>query len=79
MNLFGITGTKSTNLRLLEESLYFILPTSVEAEKSFSAAGLINTNLRSSLSDTSLETLVLLKGHFKRLKIVTAEYYSSRY
>ena len=44
MNLFEITGTKSTNLRLLEESLYSIPPTSGEA---------FNTNLRSSLSDST--------------------------
>ena len=68
MNLFEITGTKSTNLRLLEESLYSIPPTSVEAERAFSAAGLFNTNLRSSLSDSSLDTLVFLKGHFKRIE-----------
>ena len=40
MNLFEITGTKSTNLRLLEESLDYTPPTSVEAERAFSAAGL---------------------------------------
>ena len=68
MNPFEITGTKSKNLMLLEESLYSIPPTSVEAERAFSAAGLFNTNLRSSLSDSSLDTLVFLKGQFKRIE-----------
>ena len=68
MNLFEITGTKSKNLRLLEESLYSIPPTSVEAERVFSAAGLFNTKLQSSLSNSSLDTLVFLKGQFKRIK-----------
>ena len=36
-NHFEITGTKSKNLRLLEESLYSIPPTSVEAERAFKA------------------------------------------
>ena len=67
MNLCEITGAKWKNLRLVEESFYFIPPTSVEAERTFYAAGLFKTNSRSSLSDSSLDTLVFLKGHFKRI------------
>ena len=44
MNLFEITGTKSKHLRLLEEYPYSMLPTSVEAERAFSAAGLLKEN-----------------------------------
>ena len=64
-SLFEATGSKSSNLQLLEQSLYTIPPTSVEAERAFSAAGLFNSKLRPSLSDSSLDALVFLKGHFK--------------
>ncbi|KAI6647506.1 hypothetical protein LOD99_8771 [Oopsacas minuta] len=64
-SLFEATGSKSSNLQLLEQSLYTIPPTSVEAERAFSAAGLFNTKLRSSLNDSSLDALAFLKGHFK--------------
>ncbi|KAI6651306.1 hypothetical protein LOD99_5272 [Oopsacas minuta] len=39
-SLFESTCSKSSNLQLLEQSLYTIPPTSVEAKRAFSAAGL---------------------------------------
>ncbi len=38
-------------------------PSSVEAERSFNAAGLFVTKLRSSLSDNSIDKLCLIRSH----------------
>ena len=65
--LFELTGTKSKNILLLEQALYSMPCTSVEAERAFSSAVLFITKLRSSLSDSSLDSLVFLEGHFKSL------------
>ena len=51
MNLFEATRKRPTKLELLFNALHSIPPTSVEAERAFSAAGLFVTELRSSLSD----------------------------
>ena len=66
--LFELTGAKSKCMLLLEQALYNIPCTSVEAERPFSSAGLFITKLRSSLSKSSLDSLVFLKGHFKHLQ-----------
>jgi hypothetical protein len=42
-----------------------IPPTSVEAERAFSAAGVLCTKTRSRLSDTSLDTLCFLRSYFR--------------
>ena len=49
-------------------SPYKIPCTSVEAENAYSSAWLFITKLRSSLSDSSLDSLAFLKGHFKSLQ-----------
>ena len=48
------------SLRMLLES---IPPSSVEAERAFSAAGLFATKLRGRLSDESLNMLAVLRAH----------------
>lgn len=53
----------------LEEAYTFLLtikPSSVESERAFSAAGLMVTKIRSSLSDRSLDALCFLNAFFKK-------------
>ena len=54
------------DLQMIYKSLLTIPPTSVEAERAFSAAGLFCTKLRSRLNDESLDiTLCFLRTHFQ--------------
>ena len=57
-----ISGGKDS----LSKSLLVIPPTSVEAERVFSAAGLFVTKLRCNLSDSTLDMLMFLKFYFMR-------------
>jgi len=41
-------------------------PTSVEAERAFSAAGLLCTKIRSCLSDVTLDTLCFLRSYYRK-------------
>ena len=50
------------------EYLQTIKPTSVEAERAFSAAGLICTKIRSALKSSTLDDLCFLNSYFKNLK-----------
>ena len=60
-----IAGKKpTTELQLLHKALQTVLPTSVEAERMFSAGGLFLTKLRSSMSDKTLDKLIFLKLFF---------------
>ena len=60
-----IAGKKQTSeLQLLHKALQVIPPTSVEAERVFSAGGLFLTKLRSRMSDTTLDKLMFLKFFF---------------
>ena len=60
MDLFEATRKRPTKLELLFNALLSIPPTSVEAERAFSAAGLFVTKLHSHLSDKSLNALTFL-------------------
>ena len=55
---------KTTAICELASCISTIPPTSVEAERTFSASGLFLTKLRSRLSDKSLDTLISLKFYF---------------
>ena len=62
-----ITGgaeKKTQALKELSRSLLTVPPTSVEAERTFSASGLFLTKLRCRLSDASLDMLIFLKFYF---------------
>lgn len=60
-----IAGRKlTTELKLLHKALQTVPPTSVEAERVFSAGGLFLTKLRSSMSDKTLDKLIFLKLFF---------------
>ena len=68
-DLFDATGQRTTNIDLLLYALKSISPTSVESERSFSAAGLFVTKLRTRLSDRSVDRLCLLKSHYRSQQI----------
>ncbi|GFS89091.1 uncharacterized protein TNCV_1258471 [Trichonephila clavipes] len=65
MQLFDSTENPSSNIIKLCDALKTIPPTSVEAERAFSAAGLFITKLRTRLSDKSINCLCFLKSYFK--------------
>ena len=55
---------QTAELQLLHKALRVVPPTSVEAERVFSAGGLFLTKLRSSMSDSTLDKLIFLKLFF---------------
>ena len=65
LNIFEVTGEKTNNIRFLIDALKTVPPTSIESERAFSAAGLFITNLRTRLSDRSIDHLSFLKSHYK--------------
>ena len=68
-DLFDATCQRTTNIDLLLDALKSTPPTSVESERSFSAAGLFVTKLRTRLSDHSVDRLCLLKSHYHSQQI----------
>ncbi|GFS69405.1 uncharacterized protein TNCV_4012021 [Trichonephila clavipes] len=65
MQLFDSTENPSPNIIKLCYAIKTIPPTSVKAERAFSAVGLFVTKLRTSLSDKSINCLCFLKSYFK--------------
>ena len=50
----------------LHQALKTIIPTSVEAERTFSAAGLFLTKIRSRMANKNLNALATLRTHFNQ-------------
>lgn len=65
MSAFESDGTKGKYLRMPYEYLLTITPTSVEAERAFSAAGYLCNDLRSSLGDETINSLCFLRPYFQ--------------
>lgn len=65
MGAFESDGTKGKYLRMAYEYLLTIIPTSVEAERAFSAAGYLCNELRSSLGDKTINSLCFLRSYFQ--------------
>ncbi|KRZ05055.1 hypothetical protein T11_10410 [Trichinella zimbabwensis] len=63
MAIFEAVGQRSKTLQMLYDALITVPPTSCEAERSFSAAGLFVTKLRLSLKDETIDTLCLLLSY----------------
>lgn len=61
-------GGRGFYLTKLYNFLLTIKPTSVDAERAFSNAGLICTKVRSRLSDLSIDALSFLRSHFQKIK-----------
>ena len=68
MKCYECNGTKTENLKLLQKALLTIKPTSVEAERAFSAMGLFATKLRNSLNDDTLNALVMMRQYYMAKK-----------
>ena len=58
------TGERPILIENIFRALATIPPTSVEAERAFSAAGLLLTKIRSHLSDEAIDKLCFLRRHF---------------
>lgn len=65
MSAFENEGTKGKYLRIAYEYLLTIPPTSVEAERAFSAAGYLCSDLRTSLGDETINSLCFLRSYFQ--------------
>jgi len=57
MSVYESTGKRGRCLNAVYNYLLTVPPTSVEAERAFSAAGLLCTKLRSRLDDNTVDTL----------------------
>ena len=55
-------------LQLLYKALKTIKPTSVEAERAFSAMGFFVTKLRNRMSDKTLDALITMRQRYKKPK-----------
>ena len=65
MTFYEATNECPKVLKCLKHCLESLPPSSVEAERCFSAAGLFITKLRSNLNDEMIDNLRFLRGHFK--------------
>lgn len=64
MAVYESSGKRGRCLEKCYQYLLTVPPTSVEAERAFSAAGLLCSKLRSSLHDSSLDTLCFLRSYY---------------
>ena len=63
-HLFQKTFEKTRRLKLLEDALLTLKPTSVESERIFSNVGRIATKYRMNLTDNNLNALVVLRAYY---------------
>lgn len=68
MAAFENDGIKEKYLTLLHDYLLTIKPTSVEAERAFSAAGYICSSIRSRLGDNTNDAICFLRSYFQKEK-----------
>ena len=66
MAVFECSGVRGRYLQLVYDYLQSIPPTSVEAERAFSAAGLLCTKIRSRLTDATLDTLCFIRSYYRK-------------
>jgi len=68
MAVLESTGTRGRLLQQVYDWLLSIPPTSVEAERAFSAAGLLCSKIRSRLEDNTLDSLCFLRSYYTPAK-----------
>ncbi|XP_061720920.1 uncharacterized protein LOC133527772 [Cydia pomonella] len=68
MALYDSGGQRSDSLERAYNSLRTIPPTSVEAERVFSAAGYLCNHLRSKMKEDSIDALSFLRSHYQAQK-----------
>ena len=68
MAVFEANGTRGRSLQLVYGYLLSIPPYSVEAERAFSAAGILCTKVRSRMSYKSLDMLCFLRSYYTQQK-----------
>ena len=68
MSVYESTGERPACIEKVFRAVQSLPPTSTEAERAFSAAGLFVTKKRSSLYDASIDNLCLLRKHFMNMK-----------
>ncbi len=66
MIVYENEGVRGKNLSLIYDYLMALKPTSVEAERSFSAAGYICSSLRSRLGDNAINAICFLRSYFQK-------------
>ena len=66
-SIYETTGERPSCLERVYRAVSTMPPTSVEAERAFSAAGLFVTKMRSSLSDRTVDVLCFLQNHLLKL------------
>jgi hypothetical protein len=66
MQLYARTGNRGTCLKKVHDYLMSISATSDEAERAFSAAGVLCSKLRSRLSGSSLDTKCFLRSYYRK-------------
>ena len=65
-NIFEATGEMTMTIKRLFDALKSIPPTSIEAERAFSAVGLFITKLRTRLADKSINNLSFLRNFYSK-------------
>ena len=66
MSLYESGGSKDKLLQLADKCLRSVVPTSVEFERAFSAAGYLASNITSRLADDSLDILCYIRSYFQK-------------
>ncbi|KAF2886490.1 hypothetical protein ILUMI_19684 [Ignelater luminosus] len=69
MACFEFDEIRGQYLTLAYDYILTVQPTSVEAERAFSAAGYICSSLRSRLGDDIINTICFLRAHFQKIAL----------
>ena len=66
MAVFESNGVRPSSLERIYKAMLTLPPSSIEAERSFSAAGLFVTKLRTSLNDDTIDKLCFLRSYLMK-------------